>query len=79
MTSAKGEPRGLGVSGETIRRWQDLRLIVSPDAPVKAERADVDVGVDQGRGRSQVGGFPPVVEAWLRTINVEPVDRSSVK
>jgi hypothetical protein len=75
--SANTDPRGLGVSRDTIRRWQDLGLIVPSPAAVSAERANVEV--DQGHGRSQLGGFPPVVEIRLHTMNVEPDDRSSAK
>ena len=67
MTSADGEPGGLGVTRDTFRRWEARGLIGSAAAPWRT-----------GRGR-QIGGFPPVVEVWLRTINVEPVDRSSAR
>jgi hypothetical protein len=40
MMSANTELWGLGVSRDTIRRWQDLGLIASRETPAIADRAN---------------------------------------
>jgi hypothetical protein len=69
MTSATSEPRGLGVSPDTIRRWQDLGLIASPETAAEGDR--LNDSVEQGRGTSQI---PPIVEDWLPALNIEPAE-----
>ena len=74
MMSANTELWGLGVSRDTIRRWQDLGLIASRETPAIADRAKV--AVECGGGTSRFGGFPAVVEEWLPALTVEPAGES---
>ena len=77
MTSADREPRGLGVSQDKIRHWQDLGLIVSRLRLVKAERSSALV--QRASGTSQFGAFPRLVEHSLPALTVEPAERTAAE
>jgi hypothetical protein len=70
------EPRGLGVSPDTIRRWQDRGLIALRNQRVQPVRPN---GVtSKSSGKRELGGFPPVVEVWLPATRVGPAEDRSV-
>lgn len=70
------EPRGLGVSPYTIRRWQDRGLIAPRNQRVQAVRPN---GVtSKSSGQRELGWLPPVVEVWLPAIKVGPAEDPSV-
>jgi hypothetical protein len=68
------EPRGLGVSPETIRRWQDRGLIVPSETPAPIRRS-LETG--QPSGRKRVNLFPPVIEQSPPATMVESAQKPS--
>jgi hypothetical protein len=72
MTSPIGEPPGLGVGLDTIRRWEHRGLIVTSERPARIDRPMLIASQHTVVQRSS--RFPPLLEQWLPVVTVEPVD-----